>query len=212
MYDRMGPTEICMYFLTQRCLCSSSLPPTGRYYNASITTCSPGAATMLVCEVWTHRLVTGPSNETNDCRVCRSRSLQCHKSDAVPLKVLPQSVTLKKSNLAIETEVWLLCQGLWMPTLNQALNNHAEISPKLPNWVLLAKWAANMAAISLCYSQKPTLTAFTLWSYTNLWILHRSCLHHKLEQGPKKSTHGRVEERPGWQMNLHKFPFPGDLY
>lgn len=85
MYDRVGPTAICMYFLTQRCLCSSSLPPTGRYYNAAITTCSPRAATMLVCEVWTHRLVTGL--ETNDCRVCRSRSLQCHKSDAAPLKV-----------------------------------------------------------------------------------------------------------------------------
>lgn len=132
MYDSVGPTAICMYFLTQRCLHSSSLPPRGRYYNASITTCSPGAAIMLVCEVWIHRLVTGPSNETNDCRVWRSRSLQCHKSDAVPLKVLPQSVTLKKSNLAIQTEVWLLCQGLWMPTLNQALNNHAEISPKTP--------------------------------------------------------------------------------
>ena len=102
----------------------------------------------------------------------------------------------------------------WMPALNEAHTNHTEIPPKIPksNVVSQVGYKQGCLLIVILRANTPTSEPSPCEATPAPGILHRSCLHRKLERHPEKSIHGLVQERSGWQMNLHKFPFPGDLF
>ena len=102
----------------------------------------------------------------------------------------------------------------WMPALNKAHTSNTEIPPKIPKSSVVSQVSYKQGCLLtvIFTSSTPTSEPSPCDTTPARGILYRNCLHRKLGYHPEKSIHGLVEERSGWQMNLYKFPFPGDLF